>query len=183
MKQIEYKIRNISKAVLSPRLETFGASKLFEGEIVTTYYESKALNFTASGKRLSMRTKGDFTMLTYKNKYHDLEVSVSDELEVEVTNPLAMNGILEGLGFEQMMKFHKNRTDYRIDNATFSFDKYIGEYSFIPEFLTIESDNEAIIFYWAEELGIDREKLEGITILDMIKEYQSKNDEPVFDPN
>lgn len=169
MKQIEYKIRDVNRELIAPFLETFGASKVFEGEIMTTYYDSKPLNFINSGKRLSLRTKGENSLLTYKNKYTDLEMSVSDEFEVEVTNPLAMNRILEGLGYEQFIKFHKFRVDYKIDNVGFSFDKYKGEYEHIPEFLTIESDNEAIILYWAQELGIDRRRLEAITILDLIK--------------
>jgi predicted adenylyl cyclase CyaB len=176
MKQIEYKVKDIKRELIAPFLDTFGASKTFEGEIITTYYDSKPLNFINSGKRLSMRTKGENTFLTFKNKYRDLEMSVSDEFEVEVTDPLAMNRILEGLGYEHFIKFHKNRLDYKIDNVSFSFDRYIGEYSHIPEFLTIEADNEAIIFYWAQELGIDRRRLEAISMLDLIKQYSNSRD-------
>jgi len=180
MKQIEYKIREVKRDVIIPILKGFGATKLYEGEMSTTYYDSKALNFVNSGKRLSMRTKGDKTFMTFKNKYHDLDLSVSDEYETEVTDPLAMNNILEGLGYEQMMKFHKERVDYQIDDVIFSFDRYIGEYAFIPEFLTIEAGNEAIIFYWAEGLEIDRKRLESITILDLIKYYQKAEDDKAY---
>jgi len=180
MKQIEYKIREVKREIITPLLENFGATKLYEGEMSTTYYDSKALNFVASGKRLSMRTKGSKSFMTFKNKYHDLDLSVSDEYEVEVTNPLAMNGILEGLGYEQMMKFHKERLDYKIDDVTFSFDRYLGEYAFIPEFLTVEATNEAIIFYWAEELKIDRNRFESITIIDLIKHYKKAEGEKIY---
>lgn len=172
MKQIEYKIREVSQNKYSEMLEGLGATKVFEGEMSTVYYDNSKLGFVAMGKRLSLRTKGDQTLLTYKNKYSDLELSVSDEYEVVVDEPLVMNGILEGMGYTQLSKFHKRRVDYKVDNAFFSFDRYIGEYSFIPEFLTIESDTDAIAYYWADELGIDRKRLESITILDLVKQYR-----------
>lgn len=139
----------------------------------TVYYDNPKIGFTAVGKRLSLRTKDNKTLLTYKNKFNDIELSVSDESEVEVNDPLAMNAILEGMGYLQISKFHKRRIDYKVDNAFFSFDKYIGEYSFIPEFLTIEADNDNIIHYWADELGFTRGRLEAITILDLVKQYKN----------
>ncbi|GAB4156830.1 MAG: class IV adenylate cyclase [Candidatus Dojkabacteria bacterium] len=173
MKRIEYKIREVSKARVLPILEAVGATKLFEGEMTTTYYDNPMVGFVKNGKRVSMRTKGEDTFLTFKNKYSNLNVSVADEYEVQLSDPRTFEKILEGLEYEPFIKFQKKRIDYKLDDVTFSFDKYLGEYDFVPEFLTIESDNDPIIFYWAQELGFSPEQCESITILDLIKEYQS----------
>lgn len=177
MRQVEFKVRDARHETYRPRLEGFGAAKTFDGDITTTYYNNEDSSFMSTGKRLSMRTKGDHTLMTFKNKYSGLEVNVSDEFEVEVEDPLAMSRILEGMGFTPAVQFHKERVDYLIDDVYFSFDKYLGEYSFIPPFLMMESGNEAIILYWADELGIERKSLEAITVLDLIKEYKTKKDD------
>lgn len=172
MKQVEFKVREVNRNEFLSQLEAYGAEITFTGEISTVYYDNKDIGFADSGKRLCLRSKGQETMLTFKNKYSDLEVSISDEYEISISDPLTMEKVLEGMGYEPLVKFQKDRVDLKIDDVYFSFDKYRGEYSFIPEFLTIESNNEAIILYWADELGIKRENLESITVLGLIKMYQ-----------
>lgn len=176
MRQVEFKIREINRDEFLKKLERFGAEITFTGHISTTYYDNKEFGFVESGKRLSMRTKDQSTLLTFKNKYSDLEVSLSDEYEIEVSDATVAEHMLEGMGYSQFIKFEKSRVDLSIDEVFFSFDKYEGAFSYIPEFLTIESSNEAIILYWAEELGIERHKLESVTILELINDYKDRKE-------
>lgn len=174
MQHFEYKIREINREWVEKVLQDYDFKKTFEGEVFTTYFDSADKKFLQSGKRLSVKSKGDKHTITYRDPYKEVGFGVSDEFEVEVSEPYLMSKIIEELGFHEFKTFKKFRVDYHVENVILSFDKYLEEFSYVPEFLMLESDSEDAIFTWAERLGYTRDECEAISVLELIKKYKPK---------
>ncbi|MCA9377083.1 CYTH domain-containing protein [Candidatus Nomurabacteria bacterium] len=179
MQRIEYKIREVNRKWLEDILFQHGAEKFFEGEIVDIYYDRKTDGFMEKGKRLSLRTKGDSHKLSFKDKYNELGLGIIDEWEVEISDGKMMDQIMLGLGFQHFKIFKKFRYDYVKDDVFISFDKFEGEYEYIPEFMMIEASQEAHIFEWAERFGYKQEDCEPLSVMDLIAYYKKKRDSEV----
>lgn len=174
MHRIEFKVREINRPWLEQTLAQYGAAKVFEGEITDIYYEHKDGSFLKSGKRVTVRMKGDKHRLSFKNKYNDIGVGVVDEWEVEVSDGHMMDKIMIGLGFTHFKVFKKYRVDYKHGDVIISFDKYKGELEHIPEFMMLEGSAEEQIYEWAERLGYTQDQLEALSVLDLIEAYSDK---------
>ena len=69
----------------------------------------------------------------------------------------------------------KRRVSYEIKGTKFEFDKNIGEYSVIPEFLEIEAKDAATIYKYAKKLGFKKKDCKPWSAKEL-KEYYSKQD-------
>ncbi len=171
MQRIEYKIRDVNRKWLEDVLYKHGAEKIFEGEMKDIYYDNPLDNFMKKGKRITLRTKGATSKLSFRDKYNDLGIGIVDEWEVEVSNGDMMDKIMLGLGFEHFKVFKKYRVDYHKDDVIISFDKYLGDLDSIPEFMMIEASSEEEVFKWAELFGYTRDDCEALSVLDIIGFY------------
>ena len=77
--------------------------------------------------------------------------------------------ILESLGLKEWLTLNKHRTTYVLDNVRFEFDKYHGQYEFVPEFLEIEAKDVETIYKYVKILGFKKEDCKPWTILDIVK--------------
>ena len=175
MRRTEFKIREVNRKWIEKVLVKNGFKNVFEGQITTIYYDKKEDDFLKMGKRITLRIKGDKAKLSYRDKYNEVGLGVVDEYEVSIGDGDMMDQILVGLGFERFKVFKKHRFDYQHGNVIVSFDQYIGEYEYIPEFMMIESDSEDEVFEWAEKFGYVPEDCEPISVLDLINMYGKKN--------
>lgn len=176
MSRVEYKIREVKSDWLEKALLKYGARKIFEDEVFTTYYDRIDGNFMKLGKRLTVSKQGDAGVLSFKDKYNSPGIGVSNEITVEVLDPLLMDKVMVALGFTHFKTFKKFRKEYQYDSITLTFDKYREELDFIPEFLIIEADKEKDAFEWAEKLGYKEESLKVTTVLELIKYYKDLSD-------
>lgn len=174
MQRVEFKIREVNRKWLEDVLYKHGAEKIFEGELKDIYYDNPRDNFLKKGKRITLRTKGSISKLTFRDKYNDLGVGLIDEWEVEVSDGDMMDKIMIGLGFEHFKMFKKYRFDYNKDDVIISFDKYLGDLDYIPEFMMIEASNEEDVYKWAELFGYKEDDCEALSVLDLIESYKKK---------
>jgi adenylate cyclase class IV len=178
MKRIEYKIRDVNLEWLETILEDHQATKTFEGELFTTYFDKSGEEFVKSGQRLSVRHKGSHATITFRDKYSKLASGDVQEYTLEADDAEAATNLLLAVGFKKFKTFKNYRYDYKvdckIDCITISFDKYLDDLEFIPEFMTIEGDSEEKIMKWVEKFGYLKSDCEAISVVDLIKDYRSK---------
>lgn len=174
MQRVEFKIKEVDRKWLEDVLYKHGAEKIFEGELKDIYYDNPRDNFLKNGKRITLRTKGSVSKLNYRDKYQELGIGVHDEFEVEVSDGEMMDKIMRGLGFEHFKMFKKYRYDYNKDDIIISFDKYLGDLDYIPEFMMIEAPSEDIAYEWAERFGYTEDDCEVLSVLDIIEFYKKK---------
>ncbi|WKZ31566.1 MAG: CYTH domain-containing protein [Candidatus Dojkabacteria bacterium] len=167
----EFKILEVDRQWIAGVLAKSGAKLIFEGEIVTTYFDKPSENLVRSGRRLRLRKKADVATLSLRDKYLESLKGFVHEVEVEVSNYDEMLKMLKTLGYQEFKVFSKYRYDYEVDDVVVSFDKYQGDYDKIPEFMTIEADDEDEVYEWAERLGYAKKDCVAISIIDLINKY------------
>ena len=59
-------------------------------------------------------------------------------------------------------------------DARFDFDRYSGDYGYIPEFLEIEAKNIDLIYKYAELLGFKAKDCLPWSTTDLVKHYSYK---------
>ena len=101
------------------------------------------------------------------------KVKIRKEYEVEVSDFNSTKKVLEGLGLKEWLRMKKKRISYALGKVKFDFDKYEGEYGFIPEFMEIEAKDIDTIYKYAEKLGFKKEECKPWTAKDL-KDYYSK---------
>ncbi len=180
MKRVEYKITDVNRPWLEDVLYKHGFEKTFEGEMSDIYYDRNQDGFLKKGKRVTLRTKGSLSKLSFRDKYNDLGLGIVDEWEVEVSDGEMMDQIMLGLGFNHFRVFKKYRYDYAKEGMIISFDKYTGDLSYIPEFMMLEGNSEEEIFEWAEKFGYTNDDCQAISVLDLIEMYKKKHDLALF---
>ena len=172
MKEIEVKVLEIGRAKVEKRLKSLGAKKTFDGEIKALYFDCPDRSLRKAKDVLRLRKVGSKAVLTYKKFVKDGFAKVREELETEVSDFDTARSILRNLGFSTWLEMRKHRTTYELDGAHFEFDKYKGEYSFIPEFLEIEAKSPSQIHKYAKLLGFKKSDCKPWTSWDLIKYYK-----------
>ena len=170
MKEIEVKILEIDVGEIEKKLKKLGAEKVFEGEVVSIYFDFSDKLLEKEGKILRLRQKGDKVILTYKELISQDEAKIMDEYELEVDNFESMKRIFEGIGLLPLYEFNKHRTTYKLNNTNFEIDKYPE----IPAFLEIEAPDLDIINEIVSKLGFSKEKVNSYSIKDVLKYYDKK---------
>lgn len=168
---VEFKILNVDREWITKVLKKHGAELIFNGEIVTEYFDRETDNFIKDGKRLRLRNKADTTRLAFRDSYNEDRLGEVDEVEIEVNDIENTRKLLKSIGFESFKRFKKYRYDYKVGNSFISFDNYREDLKYIPEFLTIEAPMESIAFKWAERFGYQRKDCKVITVTELINKY------------
>ncbi len=167
MEEIEVKILEIDVKEIEEKLKKIGAEKVFEGEIVSIYFDFPGKLLEKEGKILRLRQKGNLVILTYKELISQDKAKIMDEYELEVDDFSSMKRIFEGVGLFPLYQFNKHRTTYKLNQAHFEIDKYPG----IPAFLEIEAPDLNTIDEIVSELGFSREKVNSYSIKDVLEYY------------
>ncbi len=156
MHEAEIKILGIDRKSLEKKLRTLGAKRVFHDRIHALYYDDSAGSLKKRKCVLRLRREGVKAVLTYKGHVSDRGAKVLDERELLVSDFDAARSILESLGFSAWLEMEKHRTSYALRGAHFEFDKYGGEYGYIPEFLEIEGPDVKTVHAFARLLGFRR---------------------------
>jgi adenylate cyclase class 2 len=109
-----------------------------------------------AGKGLRVRTRRDLetgrtdAILTFKGPRQQGKFKSREEIETDVTDPNAMIGIIEALGYRQVLSFEKKRESWEIDGCHVELD----ELPHVGCFVEIEGPAEQEISALQEKLGL-----------------------------
>ncbi len=167
MKEIEVKILEIDVEEIDKKLKKIGAEKVFEGEIVSIYFDFPDRLLEKEGKILRLRQKGAKSILTYKELISQDEAKIMDEYELTIDDFELIKRIFEGIGLLPLYEFNKHRTTYKLNQTHFEIDKYPD----IPAFLEIEAPDLDTINEMVSKLGFSGEEVNSYSIKDVLKYY------------
>ena len=161
--EYEITVLDIDVSEIEKKLESIGAVK--QGE----YFQKRNLyNFHEEyrGRFIRLRTNGEKTTLTIKDKSAKKEIGSVKELEIEVSSFEKANEILELLGYEHSTYQENKRIIYKLGHIEFDIDTW----PMIPTYLEIEGKNKEDVEKMIKILDIDEEKLS----LDKVSEIYEK---------
>ncbi|GGP07203.1 class IV adenylate cyclase [Nonomuraea glycinis] len=140
---------SVDVADLRTKLTALGAVQAFPRTLLTRkIFENDTLG---SGQWLRLRDEGTRTTLTLKHVTDATVIDGTTEIETEVADPLAMAGILRGLGLREVRYQENYREEWRLDDLVFDIDTWPG----LPTFVEIEGPDEATVRRGASLLGFD----------------------------
>ncbi len=163
MIEVEIKFLDIDKSALIASLESFGASRVFCGNVDSYYLDAK-------DKTLRLRKAGDRCFLTLKTKLDSTFAKSRQELETEISDLGLMKKILEELGFREKLVIRKHRTSYKLDDLEFEIDE-IKEPIEVPAFLEIEANSEDRLSDAANLLGLELSDAKDFSGKGVLKHY------------
>ncbi len=171
MREVEVKILGVRCDDLEPKLLLLGAKKIFDGEIHALFFDDKTSSISKNNCVLRLRNEGEKTFLTYKRKISLTDAKVMDETQVQVSGFEYTKKILLSLGFKESGTMRKKRVSYTVCGVRFEFDKYLDDYSFIPEFLEIEADSIDEVLKYAGLLGFSKKDCRPWSGKEVIEHY------------
>jgi predicted adenylyl cyclase CyaB len=173
MKEIEVKILEINRSKTVKALTDLGATKIFDDEISTLFLDFPDGSISKQKDVLRLRKTQGKVELTYKKVKFSQAAKEAEETSVEVSDIEAALEILGNLGLSVVEQTQKRRISYRLDSVRFDIDRYLGSYSFIPEFMEIEGDLASIHRY-AELLGYQTKDCLPWSTDEIIHYYRNK---------
>lgn len=162
--EYEITVLDIDVSEIEKKLESIGAIK--QGE----YFQKRNLyNFHEEyrGRFIRLRTNGEKTTLTIKDKSAKKEIGSVKELEIEVSSFEKANEILELLGYEHSTYQENKRIIYKLGHMEFDIDTW----PMIPTYLEIEGKNKEDVEKMIKILDIDEEKLSLDKVSEIYKKY------------
>lgn len=162
--EYEITVLDIDVSEIEKKLESIGAIK--QGE----YFQKRNLyNFHEEyrGRFIRLRTNGEKTTLTIKDKSAKKEIGSVKELEIEVSSFEKTNEILELLGYEHNTYQENKRIIYKLGHIEFDIDTW----PMIPTYLEIEGKNKEDVEKMIKILDIDEEKLSLDKVSEIYKKY------------
>lgn len=175
MYETEIKILEIDRKKLEKKLSSLGAKKIFDDEIHALYYDTADRSIKRQRGTFRLRREGRISVLTFKAHIDNSAAKVREETEVKVSDFDAMRSILKSIGFSPWLEMKKHRTTYALPGIHFEFDRYTGEFGFIPEFLEIEGPGIEAIYESAASLGFSKKDCRPWDAL-QVAEYYSARD-------
>jgi adenylate cyclase class 2 len=175
MEEIEAKILEVNRAKIEEILIKLGAKKIFDDEILTLSLDFKDNTIIKQRDVLRLRKEAQTIELTYKKVRISQKAKIAEEYSVEVSSLDVMMKILGNLGLHVINKMQKHRVSYRLDDARFDFDLYMGEYGYIPEFLEIEAKDIESITKYAASLGFKEEDCLPWSTQELIQHYSPQH--------
>ena len=173
--EVEVKIIDIDRGRVEERLRSLGASKTFEGEEDTRFFDFPTNQISQAKNLLRLRKKADKTQLTFKKFVASESVKVRDEYEVMISEFEPMRLILEGIGLVQTSRMVKHRVTYSLGGGVrVDLDKYSGDFSYIPDFMEIEAKDVTTVQSNIKLLGFEPEEGKNWTTFDLIDHYSGR---------
>jgi adenylate cyclase, class 2 len=178
MREIEVKILEIDTADVTAKLIALGARKTFDGEIHALYYDTPDSAIRGKETTLRLRKEGGRAVLAVKRDISDERAKVREELEVEVSDFATMKTMFEALGLRVWLEMRKHRISFELSGLHFDFDRYDGEYAYIPEFLEIEGSSLGVIHEYAALLGFSAGDCRPWDAVDIARHYAERRGGP-----
>lgn len=144
-------------------------------EQLDTYYDAPHRDFAETDEALRTRRETDLesgdetTELTYKGPLVEKASKTREEHETVVGDPAAVEGILDGLGFEPAATVEKHRDAFSIGDYTVTLDTVDGLGEFVEVERAVVADNH-------DDPGVERVR-EGA--IDLLAELGLDHDEQI----
>lgn len=136
MKEIEVKILEVNPRLMKRKLKELGAKRVFSGNMLAIYYDTKRKTIAKNAQVLRLRSKKNKVELTFKtSEASKSNAKVCEETECHVDDFKAMDKILRSLGFKAARVVRKHRLSFKLDKLSFEIDTYPG----VPPLLEIEA--------------------------------------------
>lgn len=171
MKEVEIKILEVNRKKIECKLISLGAKKIFDNEMYSIYYDFDNKFLHKEKAVLRIRKEGNASFLELKEFIPAKRAKIRKESRVKISDFETMGIILKLLGLKPWRIMKKHRTSYELNGVHFDFDKYKENYEFVPEFLEIESENEEIVYKYAEILGFKKEECKNWGFMKVINYY------------
>lgn len=171
MKEVEVKILEVNRRNIEATLMGLSAKKVFDGDIQTMFLDFEDGRIIREKNLLRLRKEEDKAELTFKKIHVTETAKVADEYSVEVSSLEITQRILENVGLLVTESMQKHRVSYILDDARFDFDRYLGGYAYIPEFMEIEAENEELVHIYAGLLGFKEKDCLPWSTNDLIRYY------------
>lgn len=176
MKEIEVKILDIDRKKVEETLTSLGAKKILDSDIQTIFFDFLDDKIIKAKDVLRLRKEEGKVELTYKKVHATQTAKEAEEYSVDVSSLEEMRKILENLGLRETENMLKHRISYKLGNVRFDIDRYMENYSFVPEFMEIEAENTDLIDKYAEVLGFKPKDCLPWSTYDIVKYYSSKKE-------
>ena len=122
----------------------------------------------ARGCLLRLRMDGRGARLTFKGSAsYEQETKIRVEHETAASDPKALLGILESLGFEEVCRYQKHREEWTLGNVTIALD-----HTPIGEFAEFEGDGIEIL---AVRCGFALESAERRSYLKLYSDHRAEH--------
>ena len=168
MKEIEVKILDIGKTEIIRKLKALGAKKIFEGIVLTSYFDFPSKSLQRSGKILRLRKSRAYATITFKENLSRKRAKTMTEHQIYLDDYIQAQKILEGLGLKEFPQRPKSRTSFKAKDASFEIDKFKS----IPAYLEIEAPNLQIIKKYVKLLGFSMKDTKPWSGTDVLKHYK-----------
>lgn len=164
MREIEIKFKVNHLEPFREKLSTIGKLKqarLFEDNIV---FDDEQGSLFRKKQLLRLRSSGT-VLLTFKNPVEKGRYKIMEEHEVAVSDFNGALSILIGLGYRQVFRYQKYRTEYRVDEAMVLLDE-----TPMGSFIEIEGST-GLIDRIAAQLGLAMEEGTSKNYLELYREH------------
>jgi len=176
MQEVEVKIVPIDRGGVEARLKSLGASKTFEGEVESAFFDLPGDPITKANNLLRLRKKGEKSELTFKKFVANQNAKVREEYEVVVSDFDTTRLILESIGLRRFQHMKKHRISYALrDGVRVDLDKYEEGLSYIPDLMEVEAKDTATLGSHIKLLGFKPEDAKTWTTFDLIDHYSGKS--------
>lgn len=178
MREVEVKIIEIDHEKVETKLKSMGATKTFDGDEETIFFDFSGNPIAEAGNLLRLRKIENKSTLTFKKFIGNESAKVREEYEVSISDFETMRIILECLGLASNLGMKKHRTSYVLkDGVSVDTDKYHEDFSHIPELMEIEAKDIPTIYANAKLLGYNQEDCKPWTTHNLIDYYSKKEKE------
>lgn len=148
-KEIELKFRVKDFGGLREKLKKLGAKLIWKGREENWYFDTPNNGLRKKDLALRIKRMGDVRLTLKEGGHIEQGVKVATEYQVTVDDPRIMKTILEKLGFDNVLYYHKYREHWKSRNAYIELDTLNSK-----KFVEIEASHASIKSF-AEKLNLD----------------------------
>ncbi|OGS45014.1 MAG: hypothetical protein A3K76_01595 [Euryarchaeota archaeon RBG_13_57_23] len=171
MLEVEVKYRSPGNDIVEKTLARLGAKKISDGAMEDLYFAHPIKDFGKSDEALRLRKTADGAELTYKGARMALEhTKAREEVTLKTDNPLAIQRILERLGFKEVYVVRKSRRTYQLDKLRVEIDDVEGLGEFVELEIMTESPERSATLMETARKELVLEKIEPKTYLELLIE-------------
>jgi adenylate cyclase class 2 len=135
-------------------------------------FDSRHRELSSAGRVLRLRTIGERALLTLKGPVRFLgRIKQREEFELELSDALSMVAVLERLGYQEHMRYEKDRESWRVGAATVTLD-----HTPLGDFAEIEGPEDEIERV-AVSIGLDPSAAVRGSYPSLWQDYRSRHPE------
>lgn len=169
MQEVEVKFLEVDVALLTGKLLTLGAKKVFEGDVFAVYFEHP-LGLIGPSEQLRLRKKGSLVELTYKKDKERGKAKICDETELKLDDYDSAYRLITNLGFKEKRSQEKRRVSYKLRSFIYEFDTLPG----VPTFLEVEAQNLSSLEEAVSLIGLSMSEAKPWSGRDVLDYYSKK---------